>query len=259
MPKITSEKQRRANAENARKSTGPKTAAGKARVARNALKHGLLATNVVVHTPNEKQADFDALLNDLCAELKPHGIVEKTLVERIATCYWRLRRAQQFEADAIRGALETQRTGPSEADLKRVQAELDQTCKDLATERRLHQLLDLPDDRRTKQQANELDRFLEEFARAYSLDEPNPQGNDREHQARNVLPGVLRRLERKAATLHTERDAAQRQQVLHEHQLSASLPDGSALIKVVRYETMLDRQIHRAFAELRRRQTNAAK
>ena len=55
-----------------------------------------------------------------------------------------------------------------------------------------------------------------------------------------------------------ERDAAQRQQVLHEHQLSASLPDGSALIKVVRYETMLDRQIHRAFAELRRRQTNVA-
>jgi len=37
----TSAKKRRANGRNARKCTGPRTAAGKARSARNALRHGL--------------------------------------------------------------------------------------------------------------------------------------------------------------------------------------------------------------------------
>ena len=38
---MTSEKKRRANRRNARKCTGPRTAAGKSRSARNALRHGL--------------------------------------------------------------------------------------------------------------------------------------------------------------------------------------------------------------------------
>jgi len=104
-----SDKKRAANKRNAQSSTGPKTSSGKARSSRNALKHGLLAKDVVIDTPGttENRADFDALLADLLAELQPQGIIEETLVERIATCYWRLRRAQRFEVGAIRGALET--------------------------------------------------------------------------------------------------------------------------------------------------------
>ena len=66
MTKCASEKQRLANRKNARKSTGPRTVRGKARSARNALKHGLLAKDVVLHGPDatEHQAAFDALLAD---------------------------------------------------------------------------------------------------------------------------------------------------------------------------------------------------
>jgi hypothetical protein len=48
---MTSERQRAANRENARKSTGPKSQAGKARASRNALRHGL--TSRVVGGPND--------------------------------------------------------------------------------------------------------------------------------------------------------------------------------------------------------------
>ena len=82
MPKVVSEKQRRANRQNAKKSTGPKTAAGKARASRNALKHGLLAKDVVITGTdfNENRAEFDAFLADLCAELKPQGLVTKLVI-----------------------------------------------------------------------------------------------------------------------------------------------------------------------------------
>ena len=69
MPKVVSEKQRRANRQNAKKSTGPKTADGKARASRNALKHGLLAKDVVITGTEltENRAEFDAFLADLCS------------------------------------------------------------------------------------------------------------------------------------------------------------------------------------------------
>ena len=45
---MISEKQRRANRENAKKSTGPRTAEGKARSSKNGIKHGLLARDAVM-------------------------------------------------------------------------------------------------------------------------------------------------------------------------------------------------------------------
>ena len=52
--------QMKANGNNAKKSTGPRTKQGKARVAKNALKHGLLARDTVL--PGEDPADFDSQL-----------------------------------------------------------------------------------------------------------------------------------------------------------------------------------------------------
>jgi hypothetical protein len=48
-----------ANRRNAQRSTGPKTAEGKATAAKNATKHGLFARYDVVISEN--QADFDGL------------------------------------------------------------------------------------------------------------------------------------------------------------------------------------------------------
>jgi hypothetical protein len=93
---MASERQIRANRRNALKSTGPRTAAGKAASSRNALRHGLTAHQVVIE--GEDPALFDALRGCFIRELKPVGAMEEFLVERVAGLAWRLRRVPLFEA-----------------------------------------------------------------------------------------------------------------------------------------------------------------
>jgi len=88
-----------ANQSNAQKSTGPKTAEGKATVAKNATKHGLFARKDVVISEN--QAAFDALREEMFTELAPVGAMEAILAERIVSLTWRLRRAAQMQDEVI--------------------------------------------------------------------------------------------------------------------------------------------------------------
>ena len=114
----TSPKQLEANRRNAQRSTGPRTPAGKARVKFNALKHGLLAKSVIlpIRSRSEKRSHFDALLAQLIDELKPVGILEDMLVEKIAVSYWRLRRALRAEAGEICDNIRNFRRYPYDAD-----------------------------------------------------------------------------------------------------------------------------------------------
>jgi len=91
-----------ANRRNAAKSTGPKTAAGKAVASRNALRHGLTARQVVIQ--GEGLADFSRFHAELHAVLTPADAVEETLAERIVICAWRLRRMGQIEAALLSDA-----------------------------------------------------------------------------------------------------------------------------------------------------------
>src|SRR5918992_2030133 len=93
---MASERQIRANRRNALKSTGPRTAAGKAASSRNALRHGLTAHQVVIE--GEDPARFDALRHRFFGEFRPVGPMEEFLVERLAGLAWRLRRVPLFEA-----------------------------------------------------------------------------------------------------------------------------------------------------------------
>ena len=85
---MTSDKQARANRQNALKSTGPKTPEGKDAVRLNALKHGLLSQEILL--PGEDEGALRELGERLRAELQPVGELENLLVDRIIASYWRL-------------------------------------------------------------------------------------------------------------------------------------------------------------------------
>jgi hypothetical protein len=102
-----SQKQLKANKKNAQKG-GVKTTEGKAIVKYNALKHGLLAREVVITLGEgaENPEEFDTLLEDLKSQLAPAGTLEEMLVEKIAVAHWRLRRAYRYEVGLIRSELD---------------------------------------------------------------------------------------------------------------------------------------------------------
>lgn len=97
---MTTEKQRIANPRNALKSTGPRTKEGLERASKNALKHGLRSTRVVLD--DESTEEFEALLDDLEQDLKPHGALQRQLVVEIASTFWRLRRCTTIETALFR-------------------------------------------------------------------------------------------------------------------------------------------------------------
>jgi hypothetical protein len=87
-----------ASRRNGAKSRGPKTPEGKARSARNALRHGLCAQRFVV-LGDEDLAAFEALEAALMAELAPQGALQAILARRIVAATWRLERAERIEAE----------------------------------------------------------------------------------------------------------------------------------------------------------------
>jgi hypothetical protein len=91
--------QNQANYRNSRLSKGPKTPEGKARAAKNALKHGLLSRGVLL--PDEDAGAFSELSRCLAEDLNPVGGLEILLVDRIIDLFWRLQRSRKFEAGIL--------------------------------------------------------------------------------------------------------------------------------------------------------------
>jgi hypothetical protein len=96
---MTSERKLRANRENAKRSTGPKTAAGKARSARNARRHGLS-----VPISSDQQLAVEA--NDLACRItgdQPDPQLAKTS-RAVAEAELEVVRARRFRLDLMQGA-----------------------------------------------------------------------------------------------------------------------------------------------------------
>ncbi len=96
---MATEAQRKANRQNAKKSTGPRTEEGKARSSQNGLKHGLLARDAVM--ADEDPAEYDRQFQLLEENIFPKNAIEFALVRQIADAEWRLRRITRIEAGLV--------------------------------------------------------------------------------------------------------------------------------------------------------------
>jgi len=106
MPRRTSqvsERKRLANQRNAKKSTGPRTPAGKKRSSMNAVTHGLFCQEVCVL--KEERPLFIELRREFIRDLKPQRLLELSLVDKMIDCQWRLRRLRITESTVYEGEL----------------------------------------------------------------------------------------------------------------------------------------------------------
>jgi len=94
-----SDKRTIANRQNAKRSTGPRTAEGKAASRLNGIRHGLYSEVTLIAA--ESEAELAAFGKRLRADLAPVGEVELMLADRIVSLAWRLRRLISIEGEII--------------------------------------------------------------------------------------------------------------------------------------------------------------
>jgi hypothetical protein len=85
------------NRENAQKSTGPRTEAGKQRSKLNALRHGLTGQTVVL--PAEDHSAYQRHSQSFLDEYRPQGATETQLVQSLLDTSWQLNRAAAVETN----------------------------------------------------------------------------------------------------------------------------------------------------------------
>ena len=94
------------SAANTAHSTGPRTPEGKSRSSRNALRHGLLASSVVLD--GESVEMFREILTGLEDELQPDSPIERRFVETMAISEWRRLRLLSLEKEQFSMEMERQ-------------------------------------------------------------------------------------------------------------------------------------------------------
>ena len=98
-----------ANRRNALRSTGPRTLEGKQIVARNALKHGLTSTSVLL--PGDDPAEYERFAAGMRLYCPPIGELEKRFTQIIIDTMWVRLHLSKIEAGAL-GFLLSDDVGP---------------------------------------------------------------------------------------------------------------------------------------------------
>jgi hypothetical protein len=274
--KTMSLKQIAANQLNAQKSTGPKTAAGKAVSKMNALKHGVLAKTVVVrgHHFQESKRGFKKLCQELYASLAPVEPLEAMLVDQIATAHWRLRRVRMAEAGEIALSVDEVHNSRSRVN-PRLQLMLWACRNDPVWEMNGSALgnsvlaLKLSEVRKQVEQEGELteaaikdllfgarNTISEDLEKLRARSMPVPEGMDAAVHREETKKQALAHIDRKLRTLAWQETECKRREdsEAQSRQAAAALPPEEALEKILRYEAALERQLFRAMNQLERLQ-----
>lgn len=114
---MISKRQIAANRANAAKSTGPRTAQGKARSAQNAVSHGLCSVSPVLD--DEDLGNYEVLKDRFFKQFRPATPLEEELVADLVDIQWRLGRIVEIEASIFERADWEERISAARADARR--------------------------------------------------------------------------------------------------------------------------------------------
>jgi hypothetical protein len=287
--KTMTQKQIDANRRNAKKSTGPRTSAGRAASKMNALKHAILSREVIIHSRclQESEAEFDALHQRLWDDYNPVGAVEEMLVDQILTSHWRLRRAHKAESGEIvlsvdggnwsrifRGPLPGIEHWGNEGKEGKA-GDLHHSMKTSVLGNTIMEF-HLTEIRASVEEAGELTEYAihavigagrppsdtcryklrRDLEKLHSRLQENPEGLEpsalRAKQKKQALAGIDEMLR----SVYLAKSACEMLEEAEEaaKQAAAVLPPPEILDKILRYETKLERQMYRAMNQLERLQ-----
>jgi hypothetical protein len=259
-----SERKLKANRENAKKSTGPRTSRGKAHSRRNAVKHGLFVRpSTDFEAQREDPHEYEDLLNGLWRQHRPVGRAEEIEVERVALCCWRLKRAWRCEnavnlaagRDFVRAELAEQEPYCKERDkeeeavilqLQSAKKELEDGGVEISQELKQRICAMMPG---LEVLWSALDKGAQE-----RLEEPDVSKRARELSPEmrswvlsmfTVTNGITF-----LEALGTRRWTNVMEAAVGRH----AIPNGDALDKILRYEAAIDRQLGRVLDRLERLQ-----
>ena len=257
-----SERKREANRRNAKHSTGPKTGAGKRRSRYNAIKHGFFAREMPLQCWifTEDFGKAERLFQELVDHFQPVGPVEKTVVEMIAECCWKMRRLQIAETASIKVAIDGEKDS-----IRRNQGERESRYllidKVFDEAQETAEKLGYVDDVLTKAVLQESgydayfhNKFLLANQKARDLVTQRADGSNLGgHEARKKAQSALRR------SLHALRESAWKWEKVHEetenrqtepHYAQHFLPSADVADNLLRYQGSVERRFYRALDRL---------
>ena len=260
-----------------KKSTGPKTPAGKAKVAKNSIKHGLFASALAVSVGDGKEdfTEYSALYEALMNDLSPMGKMQELLAEKIAVDHWRLKRllgyeageiferSHKFKKEAIDHHLNPSpiffgEEKPSPEPLVMLGYDEEISDETLNKQKALVIALGIPE-----RDLSSIDFVLEMIIHGYVLDEEI--GETDIDKAKNMLKNwsteeneELRKsfLDSEEACLKEMLEVRRWAKTFDRHGRVKCIPNGEDLEKITKYEKALENSIFKNLAALKTLQTN---
>ena len=254
-PQRISPKKLEANRRNSKRSTGPRTADGKNRSKRNAVKHGLTAKEVLITAGDgkENKREFDQLLAGFRDYFRPIGLPQELLVDEIAICFWKKKRAHRFENGAIRDHADTVRWG-LESDLEsETQRAGDLMQSSVGLDYLLDGLERAKEEIRRGDLSGELRTFLAKHFK-FSIPRAYVNVTETHDEVSAEKDGVLLLTEigEEQAALRTLKKRVQENEALRfdADRRRAALPESAAVDKLLRYGAANDKQLTRLLEQL---------
>ena len=251
-----------ANRANALKSTGAISQIGKAKVAQNAITHGLFSKQLILN--NENPLEYQSLLGELQRSLQPVGILEQSLVERISVSLWRQKRLVRAESARLNLEQQTQKLvgalnselnlsfssqAISERDLTEIDVNQITHCEAVLRE---YETLDLSEPFDVSQLEARLPSIFQELCVGAKLNAITPEGYLQKYESaaeffRHVAcycRDELQRLERKQLALVVAEMIKDERAILPEKSRDS----------LAKYQVMLDNELYKAIKTLREMQ-----